>query len=144
MMCSVSDRRALLHTELQWILLQHSSQSCSTKPRQAQTVRMPVADAVDELSTWDSLFGSLIKACKNVGKSKEGKAPCSFCSITHILKKVPLLQVFMGRADVLTSYLSKAGCVHRLRVVLLAEVQVMHVEGTSGDTHTFSYFIVLL
>lgn len=41
-------------------------------------------------------------------------------------------------------HLSKAGCVHRLRVVLLTEVKVMHVEGTSGDTHTFSYFIVVL
>lgn len=41
-------------------------------------------------------------------------------------------------------YLSKAGRVHRLRVVLFTEVQVMHVEGTSGDAHTFSYLVVLL
>lgn len=41
------------------------------------------------------------------------------------------------------SHLSKTGSVDRLRVVLLAEVQVVHVEGAPGDAHSLCYLIIL-
>lgn len=71
------------------------------------------------------------------------------CSTTHhsfyLRHQLQIFLTFMCFQDIFVKlYLSKAGRVHRLRVVLFTEVQVMHVEGTSGDAHTFSYLVVLL
>lgn len=42
------------------------------------------------------------------------------------------------------THLSEAGSVDGLSVVLLAEIQVVHVEGTSGNADAFRDLIVLL
>ena len=41
-------------------------------------------------------------------------------------------------------YLSKACGVDRLCVLLLREVEVVHIQSAPGNTHSFSYLIVLL
>lgn len=46
--------------------------------------------------------------------------------------------------DCVFNYLPKAGGVNRLCVVLLAEVQVVHVESTARDTHPLRHLVVLL